>query len=92
MCTFTMVTTTATACAASAFLLDLVDAKSENKRSLGSERLSQLSDALDRLVAFLGRVPNELELVHRCGRNSASSVAHASKQFLLLADTLQEQQ
>jgi hypothetical protein len=53
------------ACALGSFVLDMVDAKAGNKRSAGSEHMEKVSNALDRLAAFLCRVPDELELTHR---------------------------
>lgn len=62
---FVIVTATALACAVATFVLDMVDAKAGNKHSAGSESMEKVSDALDRLAAFFGRVPDELELTHR---------------------------
>ena len=66
MCTVFMVTVATTACATGAYLLDMVAYKTDNKHSVGAEQLSRISDGLDRIAAFLNRVPDELELTHRC--------------------------
>lgn len=65
-CAFFMVTGTTLACAAGAYVLDMVEAKAGNKRSIGSAPMEKASDALDCLASFLNRVPDELELIHRC--------------------------
>lgn len=65
MVSFAVLTTTTMACAGGAFVLDLVGAKASNRGALGSEHMEKVSEGLDRLVAFMGRVPDELEMIHR---------------------------
>jgi hypothetical protein len=76
---FALVAGTAMACALGSFVLDMVDAKAGNKRSAGSEHMEKVSNALDRLAAFLCRVPDELELTHRlvlAKHNSSAPFSH----------------
>lgn len=65
MLTFVLMTAFTMVCATGAILLDLVAAKASNPRSVGSEQMKKVSDTLDRISAFIHRVPDELELIHR---------------------------
>jgi len=65
MLTFIVTTSFTMVCATGAVLLDMVAAKAANRRSMGNEQMAKVSDVMDRIVAFIHRVPDELELIHR---------------------------
>ncbi len=65
MSSFAVISLITLACASGAFVIDLVDAKSSNKRAAGSEQMVSLAHLLDCIASFLSRVPDELELTHR---------------------------